>query len=153
LPVSFISCAFERADNLGAYRIPPETGLLIPSDFINYVIELYTWGLVAWMGRVRLSQIFLNVAYYLLISCVAEFRPLIIGGFFKVVASLVFACLLAFVVVHSPDIYKLVADCLRPLAIPLFSLVVDRRWADRSQTNIVVTNEPSLSRERFRTNI
>jgi hypothetical protein len=28
LPVSFISCAFERADNLGAYRIPPETGLL-----------------------------------------------------------------------------------------------------------------------------
>jgi hypothetical protein len=31
LPVSFISCAFERVDNLGAYRIPPETGLLIPS--------------------------------------------------------------------------------------------------------------------------
>ena len=24
---------FERADNLGAYRIPPETGLLIPSVF------------------------------------------------------------------------------------------------------------------------
>jgi hypothetical protein len=23
---------FERVDNLGAYRIPPETGLLIPSD-------------------------------------------------------------------------------------------------------------------------
>jgi hypothetical protein len=33
LPVSFISCAFERADNLGAYRIPPETGLLIPSAY------------------------------------------------------------------------------------------------------------------------
>ncbi|MGB9360922.1 MAG: hypothetical protein WCA99_04940, partial [Candidatus Sulfotelmatobacter sp.] len=27
---------FERVDNLGAYRIPSETGLLIPSDFINY---------------------------------------------------------------------------------------------------------------------
>jgi hypothetical protein len=97
------------------------------------------------MRRDRFSQIFLNVAYYLLISCVAEFRPLIIGGFFKVVASLVLGCLLVFVVVHSPDIYKLVTDCLRPLAIPLFSLVVDPRWADRSQTNIVVTNEPSLS--------
>jgi hypothetical protein len=24
---------FERVDNLGAYRIPPETGLLIPADF------------------------------------------------------------------------------------------------------------------------
>ena len=28
--------AFERVDNLGAYRIPPETGLLIPSDYTNY---------------------------------------------------------------------------------------------------------------------
>jgi hypothetical protein len=26
---------FERVDNLGAYRIPPETGLLIPSDSVN----------------------------------------------------------------------------------------------------------------------
>jgi hypothetical protein len=24
---------FERVDNLGAYRIPPETGLLIPSVY------------------------------------------------------------------------------------------------------------------------
>jgi hypothetical protein len=35
LPVSFISCAFERVDNLGAYRIPPETGLLIPSVHVR----------------------------------------------------------------------------------------------------------------------
>jgi hypothetical protein len=27
---------FERVDNLGAYRIPPETGILIPSDFADY---------------------------------------------------------------------------------------------------------------------
>jgi hypothetical protein len=27
---------FERVDNLGAYRIPSETGLLIPSDYNNY---------------------------------------------------------------------------------------------------------------------
>jgi hypothetical protein len=37
LPVSFISCAFERVDNLGAYRIPPETGILIPSGFVNHL--------------------------------------------------------------------------------------------------------------------
>jgi hypothetical protein len=36
LPVSFISCAFERVDNLGAYSIPPETGLLIPSGYDNF---------------------------------------------------------------------------------------------------------------------
>jgi hypothetical protein len=27
---------FERVDNLGAYSIPSETGLLIPSGYINY---------------------------------------------------------------------------------------------------------------------
>jgi hypothetical protein len=27
---------FERVDNLGAYSIPSETGLLIPSDYINH---------------------------------------------------------------------------------------------------------------------
>jgi hypothetical protein len=37
LPVSFISLRFERVDNLGAYRIPPETGILIPSGFNSYV--------------------------------------------------------------------------------------------------------------------
>jgi hypothetical protein len=35
LPVSFISLRLERVDNLGAYRIPPETGILIPSGFAN----------------------------------------------------------------------------------------------------------------------
>jgi acyl-CoA hydrolase len=28
-------CVAERVDNLGAYRIPPETGILIPSVFDN----------------------------------------------------------------------------------------------------------------------
>jgi hypothetical protein len=27
---------FERVDNLGAYRIPPQTGILIPSVNSNY---------------------------------------------------------------------------------------------------------------------
>ena len=40
-------------------------------------------GSKARMGSYRHSQIFLNVAYCLLIFCVADFRPLLIGGFFK----------------------------------------------------------------------
>jgi hypothetical protein len=40
LPVSFISLRLERVDNLGAYRIPPETGILIPSDFDSYVAPM-----------------------------------------------------------------------------------------------------------------
>jgi Asp-tRNA(Asn)/Glu-tRNA(Gln) amidotransferase A subunit family amidase len=31
-----IILAKERVDNLGAFRIPPETGLLIPSGYSNY---------------------------------------------------------------------------------------------------------------------
>lgn len=93
----------------------------------------------------RYSQIFLNLAYCLLIFCVADFRPLVIGGFFKLVVSLVLACLLAFVIVHSPNIGRLLASCLRALPVRFFPSVVDRRWEERSQTNIVVPNEPSLA--------
>jgi hypothetical protein len=32
-----LSLAFERVDNLGAYRIPPEAGILIPSGFASNV--------------------------------------------------------------------------------------------------------------------
>jgi len=37
LPVSFIFylLRFERVDNSGAYSIPSDTGLLIPSGFVN----------------------------------------------------------------------------------------------------------------------
>ncbi len=62
----------------------------------------------------RYSQILLNFAYCLLVFCVADFRPLVIGGFFKLVVSLVLACLLAFVIVRLPNIGKLLASCLGP---------------------------------------
>lgn len=97
------------------------------------------------MGRYRCSQIFLNVAYCLLICFVADFRPLVIGGFCKLVASLVLACLLAFVVVHSANICRLLVACLHALPVCFFPLAVDRRWAERSQATVVVPNEPSLS--------
>lgn len=96
------------------------------------------------MGRYSCCQTFLNVAYCLLVFCVAGFRPLVIGGFFKLVASLVLACLLAFVVVHTPNICKLVAACFRLFPTPFCPLVVDRRWAGRPQTNIAVAYEPTL---------
>jgi hypothetical protein len=33
---SLLAQRFERVDNLGAYRIPPETGILIPSANASY---------------------------------------------------------------------------------------------------------------------
>jgi hypothetical protein len=74
----------------------------------------------------------------------ADFRPLLIGGFFKLVASLVLACLLAFVVVHSAKIWKLLIACLHALPVSFFPFAVDPRWAARWQTTIAVPNEPSL---------
>ena len=79
------------------------------------------------MGRYRSSQVFLNVAYYLLICFVADFRPLVIGGFFKLIVSLVLACLLAFVVVHSANICRLLTACLH--ALPVSLLPAGRRSA------------------------
>jgi len=32
---------FEHVDNLGAYSIPSGTGLLIPSDYINYAVAAF----------------------------------------------------------------------------------------------------------------
>jgi hypothetical protein len=97
------------------------------------------------MGRYRRSQIFLNVAYYLLICFVADFRPLVIGGVFKLVASLALACLLAFVVIHSASICRLLISCLHALPVCFFPLVVYRQWAERSQTTNAVPNGPRLS--------
>jgi len=52
LPVSFISLRFERVDNLGAYRIPPETGILIPSGFDNRHLPL-VYRPKDWLKRIE----------------------------------------------------------------------------------------------------
>lgn len=72
------------------------------------------------MGCYRYSQMFLNVAHCFIVFCVADFRPLVTGGFFKLIASLALACLLAFVVVHSAGIRKLVVACFHALPVSLF---------------------------------
>jgi hypothetical protein len=97
------------------------------------------------MGRYRYIQLLLNVVYCLLIFCVADFRPLVVGGCVKLIAALVFACLLAFVVVHSPNMCKLVAACLQALPIVLFPSFVDLRWVAHPHADIAVPNGPNLS--------
>jgi len=97
------------------------------------------------MGRYRHSEMFFNAAYYLLVLFVLDPRPLLIVGLFKLIAFLVLAYLLAFVVVHSANICRLVLACLHALPVSFFPLAVDRRWAERSQTTTAVPNEPSIS--------
>jgi hypothetical protein len=97
------------------------------------------------MDRYRYSQTFLNAACYLLVFCVVGFRPVLIGGFFKLIASLVFACLLAFVIVHSANIRRFVIAYLRVLPISLLPFVADRRWFEKPHTTVIVANESNLS--------
>lgn len=87
---------------------------------------------------------FLSVAYCLLIFCVADFRPVLIGGFFKLVTSVVLACLLTFIVVHSANIWRLLIASLHAIPVCFAPWAIDRRW-QRAPTTIAVTNEPSLS--------
>jgi hypothetical protein len=97
------------------------------------------------MGCYRYTRAFLTVAYCLLILGLAEFRPVLIGGFFKLVASIVLAYLLAFVLVYRTNVFKILAAGLKVSRISGFSLVLDRRWAGRSQTTITVPDPPRLS--------
>ena len=86
-------------------------------------------------------QIFLNVAFFLLM----EFRPVVIGGFFKLITSLVLAYLLAFVLVNRTKIFKVLVSSLQAPRISGFPLLVARRRIGRYQTTITVPDAPSLS--------
>jgi hypothetical protein len=97
------------------------------------------------MSRYRHNQIFFTFACLVIVRCVADLRLLLIGNLFKLVVSLLLACLLAFVVVDSANIWRLLAAFLSGLTTDFFPWSVARRWTQPSQTTIAVSSEPSLS--------
>lgn len=97
------------------------------------------------MGRYRYSQLFLNLAYCVLFFCMADLRPFLVGVCVKLIASLVFAGLLAFVVVHPPNISKLLAAFLQAVPIAQVPLFVDRLWAAAHSVVDIAPAEPILS--------
>ena len=96
------------------------------------------------MDCYRHSRVFLAVACCV-VYCLVDLRPLLIGSVFKLIFTLVLAYLLAFVVVRSASIWRLLITALPTLPLCFFPESRDRRWTERSQTTIVVANEPSLS--------
>lgn len=95
------------------------------------------------MGQYCRCQIFWNAAFFLLV-CIADFRPLLLGGLFKLIVSLAVACLVAFVVVHSANICRLIIARLQTLPASYFPLAVNRRWAEQSQAAVAIPTPPSL---------
>jgi len=88
---------------------------------------------------------FLAVACCLLIVGVAEFRPVLIGGFFKLIASIALAYLLALVALHQTNIFQILATVLKLSLAYGFSLLAKRTWIAPQQQAIVVPDGPSLA--------
>jgi hypothetical protein len=97
------------------------------------------------MGCFRYSQMWSNIGYCLLARFVLDPRPLLFIALFNLIVPLVFGFLLAFVVVHSADVYGLVRACLQALPFVFLPLVVARRWVERSAQTDTVPSEPGLS--------
>lgn len=95
------------------------------------------------MARYRCSLVLLN-ACSVLLCLVAGLRTPFVIGFFKLVASLVLACLLAFVVVHSVNICRLLIAYFRALPVGFFELAVESSIGRAIPENYRCFNEPSL---------
>lgn len=94
------------------------------------------------MARCRYSLMFLN-ACGVLLCLVADFRPLVITGFFKLVAFLVLACLIAFVAVRSANVCRLLIAYLRG-SVGFFGLAVESSIGRAITENHRCFHEPSL---------
>lgn len=96
------------------------------------------------MARYRCTLLVLNAACFYLLSLMADVRPLVVVSLSKLVASLVLACLLAFVVVHSVNICRLLTTCLRPLPVCFFPLTVESSIRRSTADDYLSFTEPSL---------
>ena len=96
------------------------------------------------MARYHYSLMFLNAACFVILRLLANFGPLVVIGFLKVVASLALACLLAFVVVHSVNIGRLLIACLQALLVCVSPLAVEASIGRQTTDSYLKFNEPSL---------
>jgi hypothetical protein len=98
------------------------------------------------MGHQRYTQAFLNVGFYLLVYCSLNYHPtFVVGGFGRLLAFLVFASLLLFVVVHSAAIRRVAVAFFEALRLPLFCLLVDPGCIERPLTATAVPKKATLS--------
>lgn len=98
------------------------------------------------MGQVGYRRTLFDGACCFLVYCLVNFQPgFLVGGFCKLLVSLVLAYLLAFVLIHRSDTFKLLAACLQSLPSALVPLVVDREWIGQARTTFAAPNEPILS--------
>jgi hypothetical protein len=109
------------------------------------MIWLYTCFRGSRVARFRYSLILLNVVCGALLGLAANFGPTVVISFFKVVASLALACLLAFVVLHSLTIGRLLIARFQALLVSFFPLAIRAPIGRASNDDPCHKfNEPSL---------
>jgi hypothetical protein len=96
------------------------------------------------MARCRCSLMFLNAACFVLLRLRADFGPLVVIGFIKVVACLALTCLLAFVVVHSANIGRLLIARLHGHLVCFSPLAVESSMGRATTDSYHRFNEPCL---------
>jgi hypothetical protein len=96
------------------------------------------------VARYRYSLILLNVVCGALLGLSANLGPTLIIGFFKVIASLALACLLAFVVLHTPTIGRLLIVCFQALLVCFSPVAVEAPISRASTDPYHKFDEPSL---------
>ena len=109
------------------------------------MIWLYTCFRGSRVARFRYSLILLNVVCGALLGLAANFGPTLVIGFLKVVAFFALACLLAFVVLHSLTIGRLLKARFQALLVSFFPLAVRAPIGRASKDDPYhKLNEPSL---------
>ncbi len=106
---------------------------------------LYTYIRGSGLARFRYSLVVANVVCGALLGLAANFGPTVLIGFFRVAASLALACLLAFVVLHSVTIGRLLIARFKALLVCFFPLAVSTPVGRASEdTAYHQFGEPSL---------
>jgi hypothetical protein len=95
------------------------------------------------MNQYRYRQLFLSLSC-LLVICLTDIRPLLIGGLLKLLVFLLLAYLFLFAVVNSSSIGRVIATCWRVLPVLLFAFSEDR-WIDPSSAGLPIPHQPSLA--------
>jgi hypothetical protein len=83
--------------------------------------------------------------FCLLVVCLPYYQALLFAGISGMLSVLLLTCLLMFVVVRSPEIYRTITACLKAFPVSWIPPLSDRRGLWVSVPSLVVAQGPSLA--------
>lgn len=92
----------------------------------------------------RNKQVCFSFLCFLLVANAKHGFASLFESFGKMLLLLVLASLLAFLLVHSEEIYRHLAACLQSLGLALFEPAADTEPAKQPKTLLIATRKPGL---------